>query len=120
MGKLLSFARRAFAIFYMVLPFLVFFLFVFFYWRTPDPTLTNPASSNFNEFEGPVDWTLTYSFWEMLPALPLLIWPVPIALWLYRNPPTLCKGICVALSFFAFICITLIGYMGFVFNSMAR
>ena len=100
--KLLS-ARRAFSILYMVAPFLVFFIFVVGYWLHPDPTLTNPASSNFNEFEGPVDWTLTYSLRQMLPSLPFLIWPVPIGFWLYQNPSTSLKNTCVALSFLGLI-----------------
>ena len=111
-----SSARRAFAVFYMALPLLVFFKFVVFYWQHPDPALTNPAFSGFNEFEGPVNWTLAYSLWKMLPSLPLLVWPVPIALWLYRHPPTLLKGIGVAMSFLVFLIIAFYSYAGLIFS----
>ncbi|MDR0476767.1 MAG: hypothetical protein LBH14_02340 [Desulfobulbaceae bacterium] len=103
MSNFFSFARRAFAIFYTALPFIVFSLLVVAYWQHPDPALTDPTNGKFNEFQKPADWNLVYSFWHVLPTLPLLIWPVPIALWLYRHPPTLSKGIGVALSFFVFL-----------------
>ena len=115
-----SSARRAFAIFYMVIPFIVFYKFVVFYWQHPNPILTNPASPNFNEFEGPINWTIAYSLWEMLPTLPLLVWPVPIALWLYRHPPTRCKSIGVAVSFLVFLLIAFYIYAGLVMTTMAR
>jgi len=99
-GKLLSSARRAFAMFYMALPFLVFIFFVVVFWQHPNP--------HSNGFQKPINWTLAYSFWQVLPTLPFLIWPVPIALWLYRHSPTLCKGIGVAASILLFFFTTFI------------
>jgi len=91
----------------MVLPFIIFFLVLITFWQHPDTRLTDP-NSPFNEFQKPVNWTFAYSFWHVLPTLPFMIWPVPIALWLYRHPPTLLKGIGVAMSFPVFLFTTYI------------
>jgi hypothetical protein len=110
--------RRMCAIVYAVLPFCLFGLLVLGQWRHPVPELADPTSPDFNDFQDTVDWTLSYCFWNMLPSLPWLLWPLPFSFWLYKRPLTLTNGFWIVLSFLVFLFFAFGCFAGLAFSRM--